>query len=217
MNLELLRELASWTAGLAQTPYAGVALFAIAFAESSFFPVPPDVLMIPLALGHIPYALFFAAIATAGSVIGGMLGYLIGNKGGRPLLMRFFKPHKIALVERQYQRYDVWAVGLAAFTPIPYKLFSISAGVFCLDFKRFVVASALGRGGRFFLVGLVITIFGEPVRAFLDTSFELAVVGFAVLFIGSFFVLNILARRRGSTAGGPVHASAQIGPACSEE
>ncbi len=215
--MELLRELASWTAGLAQTPYAAVALFAIAFAESSFFPVPPDVLMIPLALGHIPYALLFAAIATAGSILGGMLGYLIGNQGGRPLLVRFFKPHKIALVERQYQRYDVWAVGLAAFTPIPYKLFSISAGVFCLDFKRFVLASALGRGGRFFLVGLVITIFGEPVRAFLDTYFELAVVAFAVLFVGSFLVLNLLARRRAPAGDRPAPPAAQIGPACPEE
>lgn len=215
--MELLRELASWTAGLAQTPYAGLALFAIAFAESSFFPVPPDVLMIPLALGHVPYALVFAAIATVGSVIGGMVGYLIGNKGGRPLLMRFFKHEKVALVERQYQRYDVWAVGLAAFTPIPYKIFSISAGVFQLDFKRFVLASALGRGGRFFLVGLVITIFGEPVKAFLDTYFELAVVGFAVLFVGSFVVLNLLARRHSHPVERPAPLGARIEPFCLDE
>ncbi|MFQ5858263.1 MAG: YqaA family protein, partial [Anaerolineae bacterium] len=176
-------------------PYGGVALFAIAFAESSFFPVPPDVLMIPLALAQTAKALLFAAVATAGSTLGGMFGFSIGDKGGRPLLRRLFKPEKIALVQGYYRRYDVWAVGLAGFTPIPYKLFTISAGAFGLDFKRFVLASIVGRGGRFFLVGLVITLFGEPVKAILDTYLELAVIAFAVLFVGGFYVINVLARR----------------------
>jgi membrane protein YqaA with SNARE-associated domain len=193
--MDILRDLVAWTTSWATTPYGGVALLAIAVAESSFFPVPPDVLMIPLALAQTTKALFFAAVATAGSTLGGILGFFIGVKGGRPLLQRIFKPEKIALVQNHYRRYDVWAVGLAGFTPIPYKLFSISAGALGLDFKRFVLASIVGRGGRFFLVGLVIMIFGESVKAFLDTYFDLAVTAFAVLFIGGFCVINLLARR----------------------
>jgi membrane protein YqaA with SNARE-associated domain len=199
--MEFLRDLVEWTVAWAHTPYGGVALFAIAFAESSFFPVPPDVLMIPLALAQTAKALLFAAICTAGSALGGIFGYLIGDKGGRPLLQRLFKPEKIALVQSYYRRYDVWAVGIAGFTPIPYKLFSISAGVFGLDFKRFVLASIAGRGSRFFLVGLVIMVFGEPVKAFLDTYFDLVVIAFAVLFIGGFYVLNVLARRTARQQG----------------
>jgi membrane protein YqaA with SNARE-associated domain len=193
--MEILRNLIEWTVGWAATPYGGLALFAIAFAESSFFPVPPDVLMIPLALARTSWALVFAAIATAGSTLGGILGFYIGLKGGRPILKRLFKPEKIALVQGYYQRYDVWAVGMAGFTPIPYKLFSISAGAFGLDLKRFVVATILGRGGRFFLVGLVILIFGEPVKALLEEYFDVAAVAFAVLFVGGFYVINLLARR----------------------
>ncbi len=193
--MEILRDLIAWTTGWAVTPYGGVALFGIAFAESSFFPVPPDVLLIPMALAKTSWALLFAAVATAGSTAGGILGFYIGDKGGRPLLQRFFKPEKVALVQGYYRRYDVWAVGMAGFTPIPYKLFSISAGAFGLDLKRFVLASIVGRGGRFFLVGLAILIFGESVKAFLDEYFNLVVVAFAVLFIGGFYAINLLARR----------------------
>ena len=193
--MEFLRDLVEWTAGWANTPYGGMALFAIAFAESSFFPVPPDVLMIPLALTQTAKALLFATVATVGSTLGGVFGFFIGDKGGRPLLQRLFKPEKVALVQGYYRRYDVWAVGLAGFTPIPYKLFSISAGAFGLDFKRFVLASIVGRGGRFFLVGLVIMLFGERVKAFLDTYFDLAVIAFTVLLIGGFYVINVLTRR----------------------
>lgn len=198
--MSFLRELVAWTAGWASTPYGGIALFGIAFAESSFFPVPPDVLLIPLALFKTSSALLFSAIATLGSTLGGILGYFIGDKGGRPLLQRFFNQEKVALVQDYYKRYDVWAVGLAGFTPIPYKLFSISAGAFGLDLNRFIIATILGRGGRFFLVGLVILIFGEPVKAFLDTYFELAAVAFAVMLVGGFYVVNLLARR--SARGG---------------
>ena len=193
--MEFIRSLVEWTVGWAATPYGGLALLVIAFAESSFFPVPPDVLLIPLALARTHWALWFSAIATVGSVLGGLLGFFIGDKGGRPLLQRFFKPEKIALVQGYYQKYDVWAVGMAGFTPIPYKLFSISAGAFGLDLKRFTLATIAGRGGRFFLVGLAIQLFGEPVKAILDEYFDLAVVAFAVLFVGGFYAINLLARR----------------------
>ena len=213
--MELLHDLAAWMTSLANTPYGGAALFALAFAESSFFPLPPDLLLIPLALNNTSLALLFAAVATVGSTLGGMLGYFIGNKGGRPLLERFFNADKVALVQDQYQRYDVWAVGMAAFTPIPYKLFSISAGAFQLDFKRFLLASVLGRGGRFLAVGLVITIFGESVKAFLESYFELAVIAFGLLFIGGFLAIKLLARKRAQhKEGAPdsVPASPSLSP-----
>ncbi len=193
--MDILHDLIAWTTSWADSPYGGLALFVIAFAESSFFPVPPDALLIPLALAKTSWALLFAVVATVGSTVGGILGFCIGDKGGRPFLQRFFKPEKVALVQGYYRRYDVWAVGMAGFTPIPYKLFSISAGAFGLDLKRFVLASIVGRGGRFFLVGLAILFFGESVKAFLDEYFDLALVAFAVLFIGGFYAINLLARR----------------------
>jgi membrane protein YqaA with SNARE-associated domain len=198
--MEILHDLIAWTTSLANTRYGGLALFTIAFAESSFFPVPPDVLLIPLALARPSWALLFAAVATIGSTLGGILGFYIGEKGGRPLLQRFFKPDKVNLVQGYYRRYDVWAIGMAGFTPIPYKLFSISAGALGLDLKRFVLASIVGRGGRFFLVGLGILIFGEPLKAFLEDYFDLAAIVFAVLFIGGFYAINLLARRRARQA-----------------
>ena len=211
--MEIFHELIAWTTDWATTPYGSVALFGIAFAESSFFPVPPDVLLIPLSLAKISWALLFAAIATAGSTAGGILGYYIGDKGGRPLLQRFFKAEKVAVVQGYYRRYDVWAVGMAGFTPIPYKLFSISAGAFGLDLRRFVLASILGRGGRFFLVGLAILIFGESVKAFLEAYFDLAVIAFAVLFVGGFWVINFLARRAQRRAGTSSPSAAESEPA----
>lgn len=193
--MDILRDLVAWTASWANTPYGLGALFAIAFAESSFFPVPPDVLMIPLALARTQQALIFAAVTLVGSLLGGAFGFFIGNKGGRPILNRFFSEDKIALVQDYYRRYDVWAVSVAGFTPIPYKLFSISAGTFELDFKRFMLASLIGRGGRFFLVGLVIMVFGEPVKELLDKYFDLAAIAIIVLFIGGFWVIRVLSKR----------------------
>ncbi|HJO06904.1 MAG TPA: VTT domain-containing protein, partial [Chloroflexota bacterium] len=125
----------------ADSPYGGIALFVLAFCESSFFPLPPDPLMILLAVANVPFALGFAAITTAGSLLGAVLGYYIGLKGGRPILNKFFSQDKIMFVERQYQQRDVWAVAIAGFTPIPYKVFAIGAGVFRLDFRRFMLAS----------------------------------------------------------------------------
>ena len=204
--MEILRELIEWTTGWAATPYGGLALFLIAFAESSFFPVPPDTLLIPLALMQVPKALVFAAIATAGSLTGGAFGYLLGLKGGRPVLQRLFAAEKIALAQSYYGKWDVWAVFAGAFTPLPYKLFSISAGVFGLDFKRFMLASLLGRGGRFLAVGLVIYLFGEPVKYYLDKYFDLAVIAFTLMLLGGFVVISLVAKQRASRTDDPLPA-----------
>jgi len=190
----------------ADSPYGGIALFVLAFFESSFFPLPPDPLMILLAVANVPFALGFAAITTAGSLLGAVFGYYIGLKGGRPILNKFFSQDKILFVERQYQKRDVWAVAIAGFTPIPYKVFAIGAGAFRLDFRRFMLASLVGRAGRFFLVGLLITIFGEPIQTAIDDYLDVLALGFVVLLVAGFFVIRIFVKP-GHDADAPPSAS----------
>ena len=163
-------------------------------------PIPPDGLLIALAAGNLPFALGFSAISTLGSIFGAMLGYWIGMRGGRPLLNRLFAEERILYVERQYQRRDVWAVTIAAFTPIPYKVFAIGAGAFRLNFRRFMLASLMGRGGRFFLVGLLITIFGTQVEAVVDEYFDVLAIAFVVLLILGFIVIRFVMRPRAAAA-----------------
>jgi len=201
--LEILHNLSDWVLSSAESPYAGLALFAIAFAEASFFPIPPDPLQILLSTRNIPFAFWFATIATGGSLAGAILGYQIGLRGGRPLLDRMFDKKKISFVQRQYQRRDVWAVAIAGFTPIPYKLFAIGAGVFKLDLRRFLLASLIGRAGRFFLVATIITIFGEAVETMISEYFNILAVAFVAVLIGSFAVVRLLARSQHSTSEKP--------------
>ena len=194
--MQFLTDLAHWVLSWADTPWGALALFVLAFWESSFFPVPPDGLMIALAAGNLPFALGFSSIATAGSLLGAMLGYWIGLKGGRPILNRLFAEEKILFAERQYHKRDVWAVSIAGFTPIPYKIFAIGAGAFRLSFKRFMLASLLGRAGRFFLVGLLIIAFGEQIQAAIDQYLDWLALAFVVLLVLGFVAVRFLARRR---------------------
>ena len=147
-----------------------VGLFALAFMESSFFPIPPDFILIPMCLMHPEEALLYATIATIGSAIGGMFGYAIGKFGGRPALNFFFKKQqeKILEVEKLYNKYGVWAVGAAAFTPIPYKIFTIASGVFKMNLLGFSLVSIIGRGMRFFIVAAALMLFGEKIKANLE-------------------------------------------------
>lgn len=179
--------------------YALLGLFLLSFAESSFFPVPPDLVMIPLAVLNPPLALFYALITTLGSVIGGVFGFFIGNKGGKKIVYRFISEQKLYNVKLYYKKYDVWAVIVAAFSPIPYKVFSVSAGLFDLDLKRFIVASIIGRGGRFFIVGTLIFLFGATIKTFLNEYFELVTIGFTVLLIGGFIIANFVFKHKKKT------------------
>ena len=194
--MELIHNLAEWVLAWSDTPYAGIALFVLAFIESSFFPIPPDALLIAMSAGNIGFALGFAAITTAGSLAGAVLGYYIGLKGGRPLLNRMFDERKVRFVERQYQQRDVWAVAIAGFTPIPYKVFAIGAGVFRLDMRRFLLASAVGRAGRFFLVAGIVMIFGEAVQAAIDKYLDILTIAFIGLLVVGFVAVRLLARQR---------------------
>lgn len=148
-----------------------LALLCLAFAESSFFPIPPDILVIDFVLRWPSWFLVIAAVATAGSVLGGIAGYWIGERGGRPLLKRMFKPEKLMAAEAYFEKWGAWAVGIAGFSPIPYKIFTITAGALRLDRKRFIIASSISRGARFFLEATILFIYGDELQDFIDSKY----------------------------------------------
>ena len=192
--MELISDLKHWVLAWGDSPWGSLALFVLAFWESSFFPIPPDGLMIALAAGNLSFALGFSGIATAGALLGAMLGYWIGLRGGRPVLNRFFSAKRIHYVEQQYQKRDIWAVTIAAFTPIPYKVFAIGAGAFRLNFRRFMLASLIGRGGRFFLVGILITVFGTQIETIVDDYFDVLAIAFVVMLVMGVLVIRFVTR-----------------------
>ena len=191
----------------ANSPNAPIALAVLAFAESSFFPIPPDTLLVTLGLLQPETVLGLALLVTLASVCGGGVGYGIGRFGGRPVLLKLFDEQHILLVQALYQRYDVWAIFIAAFTPIPYKVFTISAGVFQLNVQRFMLASLIGRGGRFLLVGGAIALFGEQVQYFLTNYFELTIVAFTLLLIAGFLAMRLIFPRVVTKLVGSEHPS----------
>ena len=190
------RRLYHWVLSWAEHPQATWALFALAFAESSFFPIPPDVLLIALCLGQPHRALWYAVVCTTGSVFGGLAGYAIGmglyESVGRPILEFYGLMEKYGEVQDLYRRYDVWAVGIAGLTPIPYKAFTVTAGAFEISLPGFVAASILGRGLRFGLVATLLRLWGEPAREFIDRHLGVLTILFAVLLVGGFFVIRMV-------------------------
>lgn len=193
-----LRRLYDWVLHWAETPYGAPALFLLALAESSFFPIPPDPLLVALCLGAPALSMRFAASATLASVIGGVIGYGIGA-GAWHLLQDWFFAYvpgvtaeSFATVQDLYDRYDFWAVFLAGLTPIPYKVFTLSSGVFSINFGIFVVASVLSRGLRFFLVAALIYRFGPPITRFIDKYFNWLALAFGVLLVGGFVLIELL-------------------------
>lgn len=192
--MRLLRRLYDWVLHWAETPYGAPALFILAFAESSFFPVPPDVLLIALSLSVPKKFLRYALICTAGSVLGGILGFYIGVQFwdivGKNIIFRYIDPEGFKVVRQYFLKYEAWAVAVAGFTPIPYKVFTISAGFFRADFSVFVIASALSRGMRFFLVAGLIYAFGPRIKSFIDRYFNILTIVFVVLLIGGFLLLR---------------------------
>lgn len=199
-----IRGLYEWTISWAGTPHGTAALGLIAFAESSFFPIPPDVLLIALSLGRPDLAFWYAAVSTVGSVAGGAAGYAIGYWGGRPVVEWLFGRSKVELVHRLFQKYEAWAVGIAGFTPIPYKVFTIGAGVFYVNFRVFILSSVISRGARFFLVAALLFAFGPPIRQFIEQHFEWLTVLLVVGIIGGFVALRHLAPRAVRATAGPM-------------
>jgi len=170
-------------------PLGPLGLFALAFAESSFFPVPPDVILIPLALINPANALFYGFLATAGSVCGALFGYWIGLKGGRPVILKFASERRVSQVESYFNKYGLWAVGLAAFTPIPYKVFTIASGAFRVkNVKGFIMVSFIGRGARFITEALLVMLYGEAILGIMRQYFEQLTVAIAAIAIVAYIV-----------------------------
>ncbi len=170
-----------------QTPYGVWIMFWFAVAESSFFPIPPDVFLMALCLAQPKKAFKYAAICTAGSVLGGAIGYGLGmgfmDLVGNRILEWYGLLDKYEIVRELYVKYDAWAVGAAGFTPLPYKLFTITAGAFHIDFITFMLVSLIARAGRFFLVAVFIWKFGAPVRTFIEKYFNILTILFLVLLV----------------------------------
>ncbi len=193
--MKIVRRLYDWVLHWAETPYGVPALFLLAVAESSFFPVPPDVLLIALSLSLRKRAFYYAAVCTVGSVIGGALGFFIGMKFwsiGQGILFHYVSKETFDMVRTYFRDYEAWAIAIAGFTPIPYKVFTISAGFFQVDFSVFMVVSFLSRGARFFLVGGLIYLFGKHIRNFIDKYFNLLTYGFTAILVGGFIVLRFI-------------------------
>jgi len=203
MKINPVRKLYDWVLSWAERPSAAYALFLFGFAESSFFPVPPDVLLIPLVLGYRKKWFRLVLILTIASALGGAFGYYIGAKlwGFGPdnytSIAHFFynaipgfSQHAFEAMKVKYDLYGFWIIFTAGFTPIPYKVFTISSGAFDINFITFMIASLISRGARFFLVSFLLYKFGEPIRDFINKYFNILALVFTVLLVGSFLLLK---------------------------
>ncbi|APG26818.1 cytochrome B [Syntrophotalea acetylenivorans] len=192
----LLRRLYDWVLHWAHTPYGVPALFLLAFAESSFFPLPPDILLLALCLSLPARSYRFAFITTVGSVVGGMVGYFIGSTlwgATSDLFYQYvpgFTPTGFSHIQQLFSSYDFWVIFTAGFTPVPYKIFTIGAGVFEINFPLFVVTSVISRGLRFFILAWLIHTFGDKVKAAIDKYFNLLTLIFMVLLLGGFLLFT---------------------------
>lgn len=191
----MLRRLYDKTLELAAHRHAVWALAGVSFAESSFFPIPPDVMLMPMVVAKRRKAWLYAAVCTIASVFGGMAGYLIGyglfETIGEPIL-GLYDPERVAWDKftQLYEEWGFWIVFAAGFSPLPYKVFTIASGVAALNFPIFVIASLLSRGGRFFLVSALLYWFGPPVRAFVEKRLGLVTSVFLILLVGGFAVIK---------------------------
>jgi len=194
--MKLVRRLYDWVLSWAETPYGIPVLALLAFAEACFFPVPPDVLLMALCLSVPTKSFRFAAVAMIGSVTGGILGYGIGMglwEVVSPWFFQYipgFSAEGFARVKGLFDQYDFWTIFAAGFTPIPYKIFTIAAGAFQINFPVFCLASAVSRGLRFFLVASLFFYFGRPAKLFIDKYFNLLTVLFLILLIGGVILVR---------------------------
>jgi membrane protein YqaA with SNARE-associated domain len=188
----MLRRLYDWTLSLAGHRHALWALAAIAFIESSVFPIPPDILIIPMVLAAPTRAWRVALVATVASVIGGLFGYVIGaflfEALAQPILAFYGYEARFTDFQARYNEWGAWIVAGAGFTPFPYKVITIASGATGLDPTVFIIASVLSRGGRFFLIAALLWRFGVPIRGFLERYLAPLTALFFILLLGGFLV-----------------------------
>jgi membrane protein YqaA with SNARE-associated domain len=191
-----MKRLYQWVLSWAHSPYGMWALFILAFCESSFFPIPPDVLLIALSVSIPKRSFYFALICSIGSVIGGLLGYFIGYQFmsgiGLPIIEFYGLTSKFDYIQNIYTQYDAWAIAIAGFTPIPYKVFTISAGAFQINLLVFFIASFLSRSARFFIVGALIYFMGEKIQSFIETYLNILSIIFVIAIIAGFIAIKFL-------------------------
>jgi membrane protein YqaA with SNARE-associated domain len=192
----VLRRLYDWVIGLAGHRHAVPALAVISFAESSFFPIPPDVMLIPMIVANRARAWLIATVCTISSVVGGIAGYAIGfflwDSIGRRLVDFYGYSHQFDTFQGWYNDYGLLIVFIAGITPLPYKVFTIASGVTGLPLATFVAGSVVSRGIRFFAEAALLWWIGEPIRAFVEKNLQWVTVAFVVFLVGGFAVLKLI-------------------------
>jgi len=190
----MLRRLYDWTMGLASRPNALLALAAVSFAESSFFPIPPDAMIVPMVLARPDRAWRIALVATVASVLGGALGYAIGyylfETLGQSLIQLYGYQDKFEAFKQAYNEWGLWIILIKGLTPIPYKLVTIASGAAAFDFPIFMLASIVTRGLRFFIVAALLRRFGEPIRDFVERRLTLVATAFLLAVVGGFLIVR---------------------------
>ena len=200
-----LKNLYDWVLGWSDSKWGSAALFILSFTEASFFPIPPDILLIALCLGSRSNSFKFVFICSLGSAMGAVFGYGIGNllwwngEGEFSSIATFFfsaipgfSSELFYDIKLKYEEWNFWIVFVSGFTPIPFKVFTVSAGAFDINFNMFLIASLVSRTSRFLLLGALIWKFGEPIRYFIDRYFNILAILFSVLLVGSFFAVKYL-------------------------
>ena len=195
--IELFTDLTDWVVGFADSDWSVLVLAILSFSEAIFFPVPPDPLLIGISVRQPESALWLAGIVTASSVAGALVGHWLGQRLGRPLLHRFASSQRMEIAERMFTRYGTWAVAIAAFTPVPYKVFAITAGALNHDRRSFLLASIVGRGARFFLLGGLMFAYGDSIEEFVSDHFQELTVAAGAALVTTLVAVLIVARRRG--------------------
>lgn len=196
--IESFSDLSDWVVGFADSDWSVLVLAVLSFSEAIFFPVPPDPLLIGIAVRQPEAALWLAAVATVSSVAGALVGHWLGQRFGRRLLFRFVSARRVEMAERMFMKHGAWAVAVAAFTPIPYKVFAISAGALNLDRRSFILASLIGRGGRFFLLGGLMFAYGDSIEQFVSDHFQMLTIVVGAGLVAGIAVALIFARWRGA-------------------
>ncbi|MEN3975418.1 YqaA family protein [Emcibacter sp. SYSU 3D8] len=191
-----LRRLYLWTMEQARGRHAWTSLGAVSFAESSFFPIPPDVMLLPMMLADRKRAFLLAGWCTLASVLGGMAGYAIGmflfDSVGNWLVSLYGYEQKMEALRLQYAEYGAWIILIKGATPIPYKLITIASGIFHYPFGMFVLLSVITRSARFFLLAGLIYLFGDPIRDFIEKRLEWVMMTVVVAIVGGFVIAHYL-------------------------
>lgn len=192
----MMKRLYDWIMALAGSDRAPAALFGVSFVESSFFPIPPDVMLVPMVIAQRAKAWWYATLATIGSVIGGAFGYAIGffafESVGQPILEFYGKADSFGEFTQWFNEWGVWILIAKGWTPFPYKVLTITAGVTHMPFFEFMLASVITRAMRFFLVAGLLYYFGEPIRDFIEKRLTLVTTVFLVVLVSGFVAVRYL-------------------------